>query len=103
APVRHVPRQPRRARVEAYFGQDPFLSGQLGLAYVHGMQGGSLATDHNVIAEPKHFAGHGSPESGLNTSPVHAGERELRSILLESFEPAIREGHAMGVMAAYHE
>jgi beta-glucosidase len=39
----------------------------------------------------------------LNTSPVHAGEREVRSIMLKSFEPAIREGGAMGIMAAYHD
>jgi beta-glucosidase len=39
----------------------------------------------------------------LNTSPVHIGERELRSVMLKSFEPAFREGHAMAAMAAYHE
>ena len=38
----------------------------------------SLNTDHTVVTEPKHFAGHGSPEGGTNTSPVHIGERELR-------------------------
>jgi len=102
-PVLDLARDPRWGRVEEDFGEDPFLSGQLGLAYVQGMQGDSLATDHNVIAEPKHFAGHGSPESGLNTSPVHAGEREVRSALLKSFEPAFREGRAMSVMAAYHD
>jgi beta-glucosidase len=102
-PVLDVARDPRWGRVEEDFGEDPFLSGQLGLAYVYGMQGDSLATDHNVIAEPKHFAAHGSPESGLNTSPVHAGEREVRTVMLKSFEPAIREGHAMGIMAAYHD
>ena len=102
-PVLDVAREPRWGRVEEDFGEDPFLTGQLGLAYVEGVQGDSLASDHNVIAEPKHYVGHGSPESGLNTSPVHAGEREVRTIMLKSFEPAIREGHAMGVMAAYHE
>ncbi len=70
---------------------------------MRGAQGESLNTDHTVVAEPKHFAGHGSPEGGTNTSPVHIGERELRTVMLKSFEPAIREGHAMGVMAAYHE
>lgn len=103
APVLDVARDPRWGRVEEDFGEDPFLSGRLGLNYVEGMQGDSLATDHNCIAEPKHFAAHGSPESGLNTSPVHAGEREVRSIMLKTFEPAIREGHAMAVMAAYHD
>jgi len=103
APVLDVAREPRWGRVEEDFGEDPYLTGQLGLAYVEGAQGKSLSSDHSVIAEPKHFVGHGSPESGLNTSPVHIGERELRTIMLKSFEPAIREGHAMGVMAAYHE
>ena len=102
-PVLDVARDPRWGRVEEDFGEDPFLTGTLGLAFVRGMQGGSLATDHNVIAEPKHFAAHGSPESGLNTSPVHAGEREVRSIMLKSFEPVIHDGNAMGVMAAYHD
>ena len=103
APVLDVARDPRWGRVEEDFGEDPYLSGQMGLNYVEGMQGDSLATDHSCIAEPKHFAGHGSPESGLNTSPVHAGEREVRSVMLKSFEPAFREGHAMGVMAAYND
>ncbi|MGA3170744.1 MAG: glycoside hydrolase family 3 N-terminal domain-containing protein [Chthoniobacteraceae bacterium] len=102
-PVLDVARDPRWGRVEEDFGEDPFLSGQMGLAYVLGMQGDSLATDHTCIAEPKHFAAHGSPESGLNTSPVHAGEREVRTVMLKTFEPAIREGHAMGVMAAYND
>jgi beta-glucosidase len=102
-PVLDVARDPRWGRVEEDFGEDPYLTGQLGLAYVEGMQGDSLNTDHTVIAEPKHFAGHGSPEGGLNTAPVHAGEREVRSIMLKSFEPAVREGKAMGIMAAYHD
>lgn len=103
APVLDLAREPRWGRVEEDFGEDPYLTGQLGLAYVQGAQGDSLNSDHSVVAEPKHFAGHGSPESGLNTSPVHMGERELRTIMLKGFEPAIRDGHAMGVMAAYHE
>ena len=102
-PVLDVAREPRWGRVEEDFGEDPYLTGVLGAAYVAGMQGTSLATDHSVIAEPKHFAGHGSLEGGLNTAPVHAGEREIRTIMLRSFEPAIRQSHAMGAMAAYHE
>ena len=103
APVLDVARDPRWGRVEEDFGEDPYLSGQLGLAWVRGAQGESLNSDDSVVAEPKHFAGHGSPEGGTNTSPVHIGERELRTVMLKSFEPAIRQGHAMGVMAAYHE
>ena len=102
-PVLDLAREPRWGRVEEDFGEDPYLTGRFGLAYVQGMQGDSLATDHTLVAEPKHFAGHGSPEGGANTSPVHMGERELRSIMLKGFEPAFREGHAMATMAAYHE
>lgn len=102
-PVLDIAREPRWGRVEEDFGEDPFLTGTLGAAYIHGMQGTSLNTDHTAIAEPKHFAAHGSPEGGLNTAPVHAGERELRTIMLRSFEPALRRGGALGVMAAYHE
>ena len=102
-PVLDIARDPRWGRVEEDFGEDPFLSGRLGLAYVQGMQGDSLATDHTVIAEPKHFAAHGSPESGLNTAPAHAGEREVRAIMLKSFEPTVREGNAYGIMASYND
>jgi beta-glucosidase len=103
APVLDLAREPRWGRVEEDFGEDPYLTGQLGLAYVRGAQGGNLKSDHTVVAEPKHFAGHGSPEGGTNTSPVHMGERELRLTMLRGFEPAFREGHAMATMAAYHE
>jgi beta-glucosidase len=103
APVLDLARDPRWGRVEEDFGEDPYLTGQMGRAYVRGAQGENLASDHTVVAEPKHFAGHGSPEGGTNTSPVHMGERELRTIMLPPFAETIREGHAMAVMAAYHE
>jgi beta-glucosidase len=103
APVLDLARDPRWGRLEEDYGEDPYLTGQLGLAYVSGAQGENLNNDHSVVSEPKHFAGHGSPEGGTNTSPAHLGERELRSVMLKSFEPAIRDGKAMGVMAAYHE
>ena len=102
-PVLDLARDPRWGRIEEDFGEDPYLTGQLGLAYVKGAQGESLNTNHTLVAEPKHFAAHGSPEGGTNTSPVHIGERELRMVMLRGFEPAFREGHAMGTMAAYHE
>jgi beta-glucosidase len=103
APVLDLAHDPRWGRVEEDFGEDTYLTGQFGLAYVRGMQGDSLASDHAVVAEPKHFVGHGSPEGGQNTSPVHMGERELRTQMLAAFEPAFREGNAMATMVAYHE
>jgi len=103
APVLDLAREPRWGRVEEDFGEDPYITGELGLAYLRGAQGERLDTDHTVVGEPKHFAAHGSPEGGANTSPVHIGERELRTVMLRAFEPAVREGKAMSVMAAYHE
>ena len=103
APVLDVAQDPRWGRVEEDYGEDPYLTGRMGAAFVRGAQGKSLNSDHTVVSEPKHFAGHGSPEGGTNTSPVHIGERELRTVMLRSFEPAIRDEKAMGVMAAYHE
>lgn len=105
-PVLDLAREPRWGRVEEDFGEDKYLTGQFGLAYVQGAQGASLEAlrgEDKVVAEPKHFAGHGSPEGGTNTSTVHMGERELRTVMLKPFEPAIRQGHALGVMAAYHD
>src|SRR6201996_9641965 len=103
APVLDLARDPRWGRVEEDFGEDTYLTGRFGLAYVQGMQGETLASDHTAVAEPKHFVGHGSPEGGENTSPVHMGEREMRTEMLAAFEPAFREGHAMATMVAYHE
>jgi beta-glucosidase len=103
SPVLNLARDPRWGRVEETYGEDPYLASRLGLAYVTGAQGKSLDADDTVIAEPKHFAAYGDPEGGTNTSPVDVGERELRMIFLPPFEAAVREGHAMSVMAAYNE
>lgn len=103
APVLNLARDPRWGRVEETYGEDPYIAGQLGLAFVSGAQGKSLDADDAVIAEPKHFAAYEDPEGGTNTSPVDVGERELRMILLPAFETAVREGHVMSVMAAYNE
>lgn len=102
-PVLDVARDPRWGRVEEDFGEDPYLTGQMGLAFVRGEQGDSLRSDHTAVAGLKHFVAYGSPESGTNTSPVHIGERELRTTMLKPFEPAIREGNALAIMAAYPE
>jgi beta-glucosidase len=103
APVLNLARDPRWGRVEETYGEDPYLTSQLGLNYIRGMQGTSLDTDHTAISEPKHFAAHGAPEAGTNTSPVDMGQRELRMIMLPPFRTAVEQGHAMSIMAAYNE
>ncbi|MDI1305042.1 MAG: glycoside hydrolase family 3 C-terminal domain-containing protein, partial [bacterium] len=56
-----------------------------------------------IIAEPKHFAVHGIPQAGGNSSPVLIGERSAREDFLPSFEKAFRKGGALGTMCAYSE
>ncbi len=73
------------------------------MAIIKGMQGNDIKDQNAVISEPKHFAIHSIPEGGTNTSPVHIGEREARESFLYVFEKAIKDGGALGVMAAYHD
>jgi beta-glucosidase len=102
-PVLGLARDPRWGRVEETYGEDPYLDAMNAVAMVKGLQGASLDREDAVIAEPKHFGVHSIPEAGSNTSPVSIGEREARSSFLYVFEKAVRDGGAMGIMAAYHE
>jgi len=102
-PVLCLPHDPRWGRVEETYGEDPYLDALNGVAMIKGLQGKRLSDHDAVIAEPKHFAVHGIPEGGSNTAPVNIGEREARSTYLYVFEKAVREGRAMGMMAAYSE
>ncbi|KAA6303059.1 MAG: 4-beta-xylosidase [Candidatus Ordinivivax streblomastigis] len=96
-------REIRWGRVEETFGEDTYLTSRMAVNLIKGLQGTNLSDNNSVVAEPKHFALHGSPENGSNEGPVYIGEREMRSTGLYVFEKAIKEGHAMGIMAAYHE
>ena len=97
-------RDPRWGRVEETYGEDPYLVGEMGLAYVQGLQGSGVTIDQNhIVAMLKHFAAHGSPQGGVNLAPVSVGERELRDLYLPPFEKAICEGGALSVMPAYSD
>jgi len=102
-PVLCLPRDPRWGRVEETYGEDPYLAAANGVAMIKGLQGNKLSDDNSVLSEPKHFAVHGIPEAGSNTAPVNIGEREARSSFLYVFEKAVKEGGALGMMAAYSE
>ena len=103
APVLCLPRDPRWGRTEETYGEDTYLDARNGVAMVKGLQGAGVDQPDAVISEPKHFAVHGIPEAGSNTAPVNIGEREARSAFLYVFEKAVREGGALGMMAAYSE
>lgn len=102
-PMLDLARDARWGRVEETYGEDPYLAAANGVAIVKGMQGKGIDQPDAVIAEPKHFAAHSVPEAGSNTGPIFVGEREIRSNFMVTFEKAVREGGAMGIMAAYHE
>ncbi|KAI1100090.1 glycoside hydrolase family 3 protein [Jackrogersella minutella] len=95
-PLADLARELRFGRVEETFGEDGYLTGELAHAYVRGLQSG------NVSAMVKHFAAFATPEQGINTAPVHGGERELRTTYLPPFKRAIIDAGALSVMSAYH-
>src|SRR4051812_3086324 len=97
APVLDVVRDPRWGRVEETIGEDPYLVGTIGTAYVRGLESAG------VVATLKHFAGYASSAGARNLAPVRAGVREFADVTLPPFEMALREGGARSVMAAYTE
>jgi len=94
APVLDVARDLRWGRVEETIGEDPFLVGTIGSAYVRGLQSAG------VVATLKHFVGYSSSRAGRNFAPVSIGPRELADVLLPPFEMAIKAG-ARSVMNSY--
>ncbi|MCA9836932.1 MAG: glycoside hydrolase family 3 C-terminal domain-containing protein [Trueperaceae bacterium] len=101
SPILDIGRDPRWGRIEETFGEDPYLVAKMGVAYVRGLQGESLAD--GVIATTKHFVGYSVTEGGLNWAPAHIGERELHEIYLHPFEAAVKEANTRSLMAGYHE
>ena len=95
APLADLARELRYGRVEETNGEDGFLAGEIAMHYILGLQ--SL----NVSAMVKHFTASSMPEQGLNTGPVHGGERELRTTWLPSYKKAIIDGGTWSIMSAY--
>jgi len=96
APLADLARELRYGRVEETYGEDPHLVGEMAYHYVVGIQSG------NVSATVKHFAAFSAPEQGLNTGPVHGGERELRTTWLPPFKRAIIDAGAYSIMGSYN-
>jgi beta-xylosidase len=97
APVLDVVRDPRWGRTEETIGEDPYLVGTIGTAYVRGLQSAG------IIATLKHFVGYSASQAGRNFAPVAAGRRELSDVLLPPFEMAVHVGGARSVMQSYVE
>jgi beta-glucosidase len=101
SPNINIFRDPRWGRGMETYGEDPYLSGRLAVAFVKGMQGND-PTYLKTIATPKHFAVHSGPESDRHVFDAIVDERDLRDTYLPQFEMAIREGCAWSVMCAYN-
>ncbi len=97
APNIDLSRDPRWGRTEENYGEDPYLTARMGVAYVKNLQ------KHQVAATPKHYLAHGSPEGGINAAPTTVGERMVRETMLEPFRAAVQEGGCLSIMPAYSE
>src|SRR5437588_1173288 len=101
SPNINIFRDPRWGRGQETYGEDPFLTSRLGVAFVKGLQGDDPRY-FKVIATPKHYAVHSGPEPERHRFDATADERDLRETYLPAFRATIVEGHADSVMCAYN-
>ncbi len=101
SPNINIFRDPRWGRGQETYGEDPYLTGQMAVAFIRGMQG----TDPHyfkVIATAKHYAVHSGPETSRHQFNVDPSPRDLADTYLPAFRAAIVEGKADSVMCAYN-
>ena len=96
APMVNIIRDPRGGRDSETLGEDPYLSSQIALSYIKGIQ------SQKVISVIKHFACN-NQENGRWDNPVQVNERTLREIYLPPYEAAVKEDNVWGVMSAYNK
>jgi beta-glucosidase len=101
APNINIFRDPRWGRGQETYGEDPFLTGRMGVAFVTGMQGDDPRY-YRVISTPKHFAVHSGPETTRHTADVPISKHDEEDTYLPAFRAAVTEGHAGSVMCAYN-
>ena len=101
SPNINIFRDARWGRGQETYGEDPFLTGRMGIAFVRGVQGDDL--DHlRAIATSKHFAVHSGPESLRHGFNVDPSPRDLEETYLPAFRATVTEGHVQSVMCAYN-
>lgn len=101
SPNINIFRDPRWGRGQETYGEDPFLTAHMGVAFVTGMQGPNPDLPA-VIATPKHFAVHSGPESTRHAANVFVSRHDLEDTYLPAFRAAIVDGKAGSVMCAYN-
>jgi len=95
SPVVNIARDVRWGRVEETYGEDPFLTSRMGVAFCKGLE------KEGVITTPKHFAANVG-DGGRDSNPIHFNERLLREIYFPAFKACFQEAGAGSVMAAYN-
>ena len=101
SPNINIFRDPRWGRGQETYGEDPFLTANMGVAFVTGMQGPDPDLP-NVISTPKHFAVHSGPESTRHSANVFVSPHDLEDTYLPAFRAAIVDAHAGSIMCAYN-
>ncbi|MBW6525684.1 glycoside hydrolase family 3 C-terminal domain-containing protein [Sphingomonas sp. RHCKR7] len=101
SPNINIFRDPRWGRGQETYGEDPYLTGKLGVAFVRGVQGPDPASP-KAIATPKHLAVHSGPEAGRNAFDVDVSPRDLAETYTPAFRLALTEGGALSTMCAYN-
>ena len=101
APNLNIFRDPRWGRGQETYGEDPFLTGRMGVAFVTGMQGDDPRY-YRVIATPKHFDVHSGPEPTRHFADVDVSRHDQLDTYEPAFRAAIVEGKAGSVMCAYN-
>jgi beta-glucosidase len=101
SPNINIFRDPRWGRGQETYGEDPYLTGQLAVGFIRGIQGDDV--DHpRAIATPKHLVVHSGPESGRHGFDVDVSPYDFEATYTPAFRAAIAEGHAASVMCAYN-
>jgi beta-glucosidase len=101
SPNINIDRDPRWGRGQETYGEDPFLTGQIGSAFVRGLQG-SNPEYLKTVATPKHFAVHSGPESERHTFDAVISPHDLEDTYLPAFRKLIVDAHAGSLMCAYN-
>ena len=101
SPNINIFRDPRWGRGQETYGEDPYLTSRMGVAYVEGLQGNDPVY-YRVVATPKHFAVHSGPEAGRHRDNVAPSRHDLEDTYLPAFRATITEGKADSIMCAYN-
>jgi beta-glucosidase len=101
SPNINIFRDPRWGRGQETYGEDPFLTSRMGVAFVTGLQGDD-SKYYRVISTPKHFAVHSGPEPTRHSIDVHVSKHDMEDTYLPAFRASVTEGRAESVMCAYN-